>query len=291
MLCSDSIAGPHAWVDAYHNAHTPESVDALVLKSGALQGAVAVDYPAGPRGHRFEKVHIVYEGLNGQLPNLDLVNTAISIAGTQLGMGVTLQQMWKHGDTYKDRLSTIIRGMLNQGVSHTSGPHSAFIPYHVDAITLQAVGDGWHDEITLGKMVESLFRSLNNLLEHFHQSFFFYFLMHTHHFVSIGTYLPSAMLIAANFTISSIALWLQSSIVYIDNQAGYGRKPGTETEVGREMMIIKEKDAVATIPSNLVAYNERGMVVPILFVTLSHIFGLLPLYATNNTSERVSLYF
>ena len=118
----------------------------------------------------------MYDGLNGQLPNLDLINTAIAIAGSQLGMGVALQKMWTHKDTYTDRLLTILRGMLNQGIGHTSGPHSAFVPYHVDAITLQAVGDGWHDEISLGKMIESLLRSLNNLLEHFHQSFFFYLL-------------------------------------------------------------------------------------------------------------------
>ena len=221
MICSDSVAGAHAWVDAYHNAHPPETVEALSIKSGALQGAVALDYPVGPRGHRFEKVHIVYEGVSGQLPNLDLINTATSIASTQLGIGIALQQMWKHEDTYNNRLSTMLRGMLSQGLGHSSGPHSAFIPYHIDAITLQTVGDGWHDEMALGKMVESLFRSLNNLLEHFHQSFFFYLLMHTNRFVSIGTYLPSAMLIAINFTVSSIALWIESGKLGMDQSTNH----------------------------------------------------------------------
>jgi GPI-anchor transamidase subunit GAA1 len=64
--------------------------------------------------------------------------------------------------------------------------------------------------------MESLCRSLNNLLEHLHQSFFFYFLLSAGgkilgepgRFVSIGTYLPAAMIIAASFTITAIALWV-----------------------------------------------------------------------------------
>ena len=104
----------------------------------------------------------------------------------------------------------MLRGMVSQGLGHAAGLHSSFIPYHIDAITLQTIGDGWQDEMALGRTVESLVRSLNNLLEHLHQSFFFYLLMQANRFVSIGTYLPSAMLIAGNFTIMAIALWLKS---------------------------------------------------------------------------------
>ncbi len=210
LISGDSTSGPQAWVDAYHDSHDASTVESLAIKSGALQGAVAVDYPAGPWGHRFDRLHIVYDGVNGQLPNLDLFNTAVSIASGQTGIACTLQRMWQHSDTYQDRLQTMLRGMLSQGLGHATGPHSSFIPYHVDAITLVTVGDGWHDEMSLGRTVESLFRSLNNLLEHLHQSFFFYLLLHANRFVSIGTYLPSAMLIAANFSIMAIALWVQS---------------------------------------------------------------------------------
>jgi glycosylphosphatidylinositol transamidase len=210
LIPGDSTTGSQAWVDAYHDAHDPRTIESLSIKSGALQGAVAVDYPAGPWGHRYEKLHIVYDGVNGQLPNLDLFNTAVQIASGQMGISCTLQRMWKHTNTYEERLQTMLRGMLAQGLGHATGPHSSFIPYHVDAITLVTVGDGWHDEMSLGRTVESLFRSLNNLLEHLHQSFFFYLLLHAQRFVSIGTYLPSAMLIAANFSIMAISLWVHS---------------------------------------------------------------------------------
>ena len=43
---------------------------------------------------------------------------------------------------------------------------------------------------TAGRIMEGIFRSLNNLLERFHQSFFFYLLPSTSRYVSIGMYMP-----------------------------------------------------------------------------------------------------
>lgn len=69
-------------MDAYHDTHQSPAIDSLPLKSGALQGAIVIDYPFD---HRFESIHIVYDGINGQLPNLDLLNTVVSIASGQMG--------------------------------------------------------------------------------------------------------------------------------------------------------------------------------------------------------------
>ncbi|KAJ1325636.1 GPI-anchor transamidase subunit GAA1 [Microdochium nivale] len=204
----DSRAGMQAWVDAYHDAHDPSKVASLPIKSGALQGALALDFP---QEERYESLQIVYDGVNGQQPNLDLFNSVVLIAAGQMGMAQTfIHDMQKHSDKYDARLKTMLRGMLNQGLGQSTGPHSSFIPYHVDAVTVQPVGQGWHDEMGLGRIVEGTFRSLNNLLEKLHQSFFFYILMNRDRFVSIGTYLPSAMLIAANFSIMAINLWIKS---------------------------------------------------------------------------------
>ena len=46
------------------------------------------------------------------------------------------------------------------------------------------------------RVVEGVFRSLNNLLERFHQSFFFYLLPSTDRYVSIGLYMPPFALMA-----------------------------------------------------------------------------------------------
>jgi glycosylphosphatidylinositol transamidase len=294
LISGDSTSGPQAWVDAYHDAHDPDTIESLSIKSGALQGAIAIDYPAGPWGHRYEKLHIHYDGINGQLPNLDLFNTAVSVASGQMGIGCTLQRMWKHDDSYKERLQTMLRGMISQGLGHASGPHSSFIPYHVDAITLQTVGDGWHDEMGLGRTVESLFRSLNNLLEHLHQSFFFYLLLQANRFVSIGTYLPSAMLIAVNFSITSIALWVASGRAGTVPNPASTTPPSTSGEkstssIGEktEMTLASKDGALALIPTALLTTTERSLFLPLFFVLATHFLGLLPLYIFNNTTSSL----
>lgn len=264
-------------------------MDALPIKGGALQGALNIEYSAGPNGHRYSKLHVIYDGINGQLPNLDLFNTMIHIAKEQVGIDCTINRMWQHDDTYGKRLQTIFRAILSQGLGHATGPHSAFMPYHVDAITLQTVGDGWHDEMSFGRVIESGFRSINNLLEKLHQSFFFYMLLGTVRFVSIATYLPAAMLIAVNFTITSIALWLQSG------RSSPGPKIGStqQKEKGKEgkdkMEIVENDGMIALVPSRLLATEERNLGLPLTFVGIAHFLGLVPLYTLHGTSEKVIL--
>lgn len=288
LISGDPTAGPQAWVDAYHDYHSPGEVEPLSIKSGALQGAIAVEYPAGPWGHRFDKLHILYDGVNGQLPNLDLFNTVVSIASGQMGIGCTLQRMWKHDDSYPERLQTMLRGMINQGLGYANGPHSAFIPYHVDALTVQTVGDGWHDEMSLGRVVESTFRSLNNLLEHLHQSFFFYLLMQANQFVSIGTYLPSAMLIAASFSITAIALWVLSGRPPPPENPAKTKSGAAESKKQPEMKVVQDGDSVALVPASTFEIAERKLFLPLTFVGSAHVIGLLPLYIFNHVPEHVS---
>lgn len=289
LITADSRAGPQAWVDAYHDEHPYPSVESLPIKSGALQGVVVVD---NALNHRFESLHIVYDGINGQLPNLDLFNTAVSIASGQMGIGVSLQRMWNHKDSYRERLQTMLRGMVSQGLGHTSGPHSSFIPYHIDAITLQAVGEGWQDEMAMGRCIESIFRSLNNLLEHFHQSFFFYLLMQANRFVSIGTYLPSAMLVAINFTIMAIALWVQSGRSATPTVAApilSSEKDGTKTKKP-EMEVIAAKDGMVAIAPTQDIVLERQLFLPITLVVTMHFIGVIPLFIFNHTTSLVSSF-
>jgi GPI-anchor transamidase subunit GAA1 len=283
LITPDSRAGPQAWVDAYHDAHSIPNVASLPLKSGALQGAVVIDYPFD---HRFESIHIVYDGINGQLPNLDLFNTIVSIASGQMGIGVTLQEMWARTDSYRDRLHTMLRGMLRQGLGHSSGPHSSFIPYHVDAVTLQPFGNGWQDEMAMGRVIESTFRSLNNLLEHLHQSFFFYLLMQANRFVSIGTYLPSAMLVAVNFTIMAMALWVESGR---PRDAFAKIASPTEIHEGQKPEIItgpQNNKALVSVQSS--GLEERHLFLPLVIVVGAHFLGIVPLFIFNHGVETVS---
>ena len=199
-----------------------------------------------------------------------------------MGIRTVLQRMWKHDDTYRERLETMLRGMANQGLGHGSGPHSSFIPYHVDAITLHAVGLGWQDEMAMGRCVEGIFRSLNNLLEHLHQSFFFYLLMHAHRFVSIGTYLPSAMLVAVNFTIMAISLWIQSGRP-LKTKLGLEQQNGKNAKVETEP--VKSDGSVAIVPKQDLAIVERQLLLPLAVVLALHSLGSWPLYVFNNIKQ------
>ena len=278
LIPPDSKSGTQAWIDAYHDMHPP-TVQPLPLKSGALQGAVVIEYPFD---HLFEGLHIVYDGVNGQLPNLDLFNTAVSVGSGQMGISTSLQEMWDHYDSYEERLTTIFRGMVKQGFGYATGAHSSFMPYHVDAITLQAMGDGWQDEMALGRTVEGVFRSLNNLLEHLHQSFFLYLLMQTNRFVSIGTYLPSAMLIAVNFTIMAIALWMRTG--YYNPPAPSANFLGAGDEKSRtsSSAVVQQKEPVAVAAANQGAnVVERQLALPLSLVVGLHLLGLVPLYIFN----------
>ncbi|KAL6898720.1 Gaa1-like protein [Trichoderma evansii] len=274
LLPPDSATGTQAWVDAYHDAHDSKHIAPLPLKSGALQGAIAIDYP---HEQRYHELHIIYDGTNGQLPNLDLINSIVNIAGGQMGIETTMQQMTGHTDSYQDRLQTMLRGMLYQGLGYPTGPHSSFIPYHVDAITLQPTGEGWHDEMAMGRVVEGSFRSLNNLLEHLHQSFFFYLLMQKNRFVSIGTYLPSAMLLAANFTIMAIFLWVKS---------GQPTVKGVDSGKQKSDGLEQKGDAAPASWSPLTI--ERNLLSPLTFVAICHSISAIPLFVFNHLGINVS---
>lgn len=66
------------------------------------------------------------------------------------------------------------------------------------------------------RVVEGIFRSLNNLLERFHQSFFFYILPGTERYISIGLYMiPFAI------TCSSCLVKVSFSTKYIFKTLSY----------------------------------------------------------------------
>lgn len=137
--------------------------------------------------------------------------------------------------------------------------------------------------MAMGRVIESTFRSLNNLLEHLHQSFFFYLLMQSSRFVSIGTYLPSAMLVAVNFTIMAIFLWVKSG-----STASPEAKVGSTVEKSGPLAVVKKGDAVALVTEELLETKERDFFLPLGVVVGVHFLGVLPLYVFNHTSQNVS---
>ena len=203
-----------------------------------------------------------------------------------MGMGTSIQKMLTHTNNYQDRLQTMLRGMMKQALGYAAGAHSSFIPYHVDAVTLQPYGDGWHDEMAMGRLVEGSFRSLNNLLEHLHQSFFFYLLMQTDRFVSIGTYLPSAMLLAANFTIMAIYLWVKSGQSSQVNPENIKAEKAKVEKPKAEKTSTESKEKTDVVVASTSAH-ERDMFLPLAVVAACQALSVVPLYTFNRLPAAV----
>jgi GPI-anchor transamidase subunit GAA1 len=105
---------------------------------------------------------------------------------------------------------------------------------------------------------------LNNLLERFHQSFFFYVIISSERFISIGDYMPSIGLMAGSLLIKSFLLWLMSNT-----------KPEDEVEGDK-----KEDDEKILIVKKSVR-NIDVLNVGMVFLS-AHLIGVLALFITTN---------
>ncbi|CCE79951.1 Piso0_003044 [Millerozyma farinosa CBS 7064] len=200
VLPEDGHVALRSWVEAYHTS--------LDETAGSIEAALVIEY--GSASDHFDFYEVVYEGLNGQLPNLDLMNT-INLIGYHENIGYSIQGTTRdelQKRTYSTRLRTLLKGILNLalvGLKKKTPGNEAFSGWQIQAVTVRAKGvDGPSDVTQFGRIIDSTFRSVNNLLEKFHQSFFFYLMLSPDNFVSIGTYLPAAVLLAVAYVLSSL---------------------------------------------------------------------------------------
>jgi GPI-anchor transamidase subunit GAA1 len=66
-------------------------------------------------------------------------------------------------------------------------------------------------------VVESTLRTMNNLLERLHASFFFYIMTTPSSFLKIGSYLPSAILVAAALMFGGLGEWVNAGWVEVED--------------------------------------------------------------------------
>ncbi|KAH9821344.1 Gaa1-like protein [Melampsora americana] len=224
LIADGYLHGTQAWLQAYHDLPQSSLVfitnarylqtERLKGRSGPIWAALSIDYPF----HSFSHVGIYYEGINGQLPNLDFINTASNIIRWTGSCPVTIHDGSDGSSASHSRSTfmndyilssqTILRQIKYGLLGEPSGPEGLFTPYRIDAIGLFAVpAEGPHGFHTIGRIVESTMRSLNNLLERFHQSFFLYLMMSEKRFISVGNYLFVPVLIGVGITLLAFSLW------------------------------------------------------------------------------------
>eukprot|EP00397_Hematodinium_sp_SG-2012_P016122 GEMP01016440.1.p1 GENE.GEMP01016440.1~~GEMP01016440.1.p1 ORF type:complete len:678 (+),score=129.06 GEMP01016440.1:67-2100(+) len=147
-----------------------------MVRRGVLRQAVVAEIDS-----TFDSVHLRVDGINGMLPNQDLVN-AFMIEAQQQHLLVVEPKPWK---SVSDRL-------FNGGVHNA---HSAFLEYQVPAFTAQArkgtkkTSGNQRKADALVKSLEGLLHDMSNILQQLHHSFNFYFYNSPNSHVSTGIYL------------------------------------------------------------------------------------------------------
>ncbi|KAJ1469544.1 hypothetical protein T484DRAFT_1851325 [Baffinella frigidus] len=153
-----------------------------MYRGGGIWGAICPPPPP----FAIARMAVGIEGGHGQLPNLDLVNSAvkaISRAGLQAVLPAPsplgpIEEWWDYSGLSAilprwvlEPCAALHSLMLTQASGRTTGHHGAFKPFRVEA-------------------VEALTRILSNILERLHQSFFLYLL------TSEKKYLPPEVFLA-----------------------------------------------------------------------------------------------
>ncbi|XP_062716077.1 glycosylphosphatidylinositol anchor attachment 1 protein [Aedes albopictus] len=221
LITEQEQLGMQAWLEAYHGSGDNRVLNAGSLggRAGAIQAAINLEVQSLDVNH----IDLKVEGLNGQLPNLDLHNLAQKLSqknGIPAAYRLSATNQRKPS-SYSERLQSLLAMVLSQSSGVPNGNHGLFHRYGIEALTMECVKRNGHQRNTnvgvgaLLKIVEGISRSLNNLLERFHQSYFFYLLVTHDRFVSIGDYMPSLALMAGALLVNSFIHYL--ALYYSDD--------------------------------------------------------------------------
>jgi len=106
---------------------------------------------------------------------------------------------------------------LGQSSGALSGNHGLFQKYHIEALTMSSLEgapkNARYGVLEMGRILEAIFRSLNNLLERFHQSFFFYVLPATDRYISISFYMRPLGMIVLPLIIQALSAWVSAGMM------------------------------------------------------------------------------
>uniref|UniRef100_A0A8C6SCI8 GPI-anchor transamidase component GPAA1 n=1 Tax=Neogobius melanostomus TaxID=47308 RepID=A0A8C6SCI8_9GOBI len=213
LVNEHDLIGMQAWLEGYHHTNTT-GMDWSPLhgRGGSIQAALSLELSSDV----VTSLDLVLEGLNGQLPNLDLANLFYAFC-QKIGVLCTIQGKlqrndWDSVSGYSHSVQTMMLMVMKQASGRPWGDHGLFLRYHIEAATIKGVNSFRQyktDVSTVGRLLEGMYRKLNNLLERLHQSYFFYLMPSLSHFVSIGYYMPAFGLLAVILFLRALDLWVQ----------------------------------------------------------------------------------
>ncbi|XP_077251354.1 GPI transamidase component family protein / Gaa1-like family protein isoform X2 [Tasmannia lanceolata] len=257
-------------LEGNHQLHGGDSE--AFRRAGTMAAALVFKIVGRQEETEKDTLHIYAEASNGQMPNLDLINIVQYLAVHRQGLRVkvetvfsllntawlnfvgeilewlskiagSLNPQWKFGIPvvdYVEGIATLASSMYYQALGVPTGSHGAFRDYQIDAITLEmAPKISLNSEIGQsafllrgGRLIEGVIRSVNNLLEKFHQSFFLYFLTSPSKFVSVGVYMIAFLLLVAPLPILAAALYSGNRYNDCTNKENQTPQNGCPEELG-----------------------------------------------------------
>ncbi|XP_027101829.2 uncharacterized protein [Coffea arabica] len=250
-LHSEICCEPSGFSEFETDAILETGISDTFRHAGTMAAALVIKVADSSSEFEKDALSIYAEASNGQMPNLDLVNIVnyLAVHGQNLRVKVekiqsflhswwlrglgglfeslgklarSLNPQWSFGISiaeYVEGSATLASSLYNQALGVPTGPHGAFRDYQVDAITMEfsrQLSPGYRNRRTEflmrgGRLVEGVVRSVNNLLEKFHQSFFLYLLTSPNRFVSVGVYMIAFALLVAPLPMVAASLFSDAS--------------------------------------------------------------------------------
>jgi glycosylphosphatidylinositol transamidase len=216
FLFSPDVLSLQNWLYTYEHDRGEKKMNIIIIpRTGPIRGAVFLDLTHSDSS---SEIGVVIQGGNGQQCNMDLFNVAInSLERHRLGETIHLVSMnnkllstsnnkldnmiW---DISKFIYQPIIFGQFHETISRRarmmwkyglqlafgpSGWHGIFLARGIDALTFEFRIQGIQEHIIALTGIESVVRSLSNIDERLHQSFFLYLMMSPYDFVSVEEYM------------------------------------------------------------------------------------------------------
>ncbi|XP_030017154.1 glycosylphosphatidylinositol anchor attachment 1 protein [Sphaeramia orbicularis] len=235
LVNEHDLIGMQAWLEGYHHTNTT-GIDWSPLqgRGGSIQAALSLELSSDI----ITSLDLVLEGLNGQLPNLDLANLFYAFC-QKIGVTCTIQGKlqrndWDSVSGYSHAVQTMMLMVMKQASGRPWGDHGLFLRYHIEAATIKGINSFRQyktDVTTVGRLLEGMYRKLNNLLERLHQSYFFYLMPSLSHFVSIGYYMPAFGLLAVILLLRALDLWVQLATPPVRTEDGIADLEQSSPEV------------------------------------------------------------
>ncbi|VDL73188.1 unnamed protein product [Nippostrongylus brasiliensis] len=185
VFVDGGAAGMDAWLSEYHVVQHPAlRADPLSEMGGVIIGSVVWKSP--------NSIRVELNHLNGQLPNLDLFNSVVRIAGNgKFEMNTMIYDVRDVEQGGIDwHMLVPLRAIYTQAFTAVEGLHSVMGKYGVQAITVAVPPLNSYPLRKSTRILEAIARALNNVLERFHQSYFLYILASPDNFVSIAYFMP-----------------------------------------------------------------------------------------------------